>query len=193
MPTYEQFETFLQSRIRALESISFNSKVVESKSNKTQNKQSKTTTVHAHQTNKKLTCPVCKNDHKIYVCKSFQEMSVVERESFITKNSRCSNCLAKNHSSSNCPSKGVCKFCGKKHHYLLHRENKNNANESNNLNYPSTSGVGNSELSSPSPSNVTNHLNASDYCQSSSILLATARVTIQAENGRQIRVRALLY
>lgn len=67
-----------------------------------------------------IDCSFCPNQqHPLYICKTFNSMSVGNRYQFARKNNLCFNCL-KNHNPGECKSTGSCKTCSKKHHSLLH-------------------------------------------------------------------------
>ena len=68
-------------------------------------------------------CQVCSNDHMIWECKSFKEMSHDERFDLVKKERLCFNCLKRgSHGSKECKSPRRCNIdnCGRKHSYLLH-------------------------------------------------------------------------
>uniref|UniRef100_A0A1I7V2F0 Integrase catalytic domain-containing protein n=2 Tax=Caenorhabditis tropicalis TaxID=1561998 RepID=A0A1I7V2F0_9PELO len=64
------------------------------------------------------TCHFCKSaEHSGYTC----PLSVAEREEAVKKRGRCFNCLSPKHRSRDCPSKGSCARCHKRHHTTICR------------------------------------------------------------------------
>lgn len=65
-------------------------------------------------------CILCVNEqHPLYICKSFNAMSLNDRYNIVRKHKLCFNCL-KNHKINDCKSTSFCKQCKQKHHSLLH-------------------------------------------------------------------------
>lgn len=64
-------------------------------------------------------CTLCHNNHALYTCILFLNLSVRERIEFIEKNKLCPNCLRSGHSISECTF-GACRQCQEKHNGLLH-------------------------------------------------------------------------
>lgn len=94
-------------------------------------------------------CPHCKDQHFIYFCDKFKELSVSERLENAKKMRLCTNCLRYGHKLSECRSSG-CKICHQKHATLLHRSQENahkNANkddqstQENNTEHPQVNSV----------------------------------------------------
>ena len=70
-------------------------------------------------------CPVCSNgSHHLSRCYSFREWDPKKKNDFVRAQGFCYNCLQKGHSLSECPSKGTCKECKKRHHTSLHDSSK---------------------------------------------------------------------
>ena len=67
-------------------------------------------------------CIICKNDHPISNCTSFEEMAPEERLVLAKRKKLCFNCLGRFHMTRICKSKRHCfkKDCNKRHHTLLH-------------------------------------------------------------------------
>ncbi|XP_046145658.1 uncharacterized protein LOC123988943 [Osmia bicornis bicornis] len=181
VPTYEEFDTFLRKRIRALESMPNIKR--EKASDVEKCKQSKSRSISTHSvTSQKITCPVCQQTHLIYQCPKFLSQPVSERFHFIRKQKRCVNCFSIKHSSAQCQSKHLCKECNQRHNTLLHFPSSKDA-------IPSTS-----KAESESPENaveISTHV-ASNSPKGSCILLSTARVQIRSSQGRCVKARALL-
>ena len=79
-----------------------------------------------------ISCSYCKEQHHIFSCETFLNLSPIDRFKSCKKNSLCLNCLKSNHRTSKC-SNGPCKKCQKKHNTLLHFEN-NSENSQHGLN-----------------------------------------------------------
>ena len=67
-------------------------------------------------------CTFCSQTHAIYMCTGFKDLAVPARLEQVRQKKLCFNCLAKNHSASQCPSKKRCKRCQARHHTLLHKD-----------------------------------------------------------------------
>ena len=65
-------------------------------------------------------CPICSQQHFLWQCKHFQNLSPKDRSKVVMTNKYCLNCLSKGHFISKCPSKRLCKNCNRKHHTMLH-------------------------------------------------------------------------
>lgn len=128
-------------------------------------------------------CFCChKPDHKIYTCLMFKDKSPNDRYQIVKDNKRCVSCLG-THSVKDCRSKASCVTCHKKHHSLLHFNNKSQENAT-------------FSQANVLPSNTT----ASFTCapqgksvnQNSTVLLGTVLVKLTASNGCSYVFRALL-
>ncbi|XP_017465378.1 PREDICTED: uncharacterized protein LOC108358509 [Rhagoletis zephyria] len=71
-------------------------------------------------------CPICKGQHKIYVCRKFLDSCVTDRWAHIKQNRLCFSCLRSGHSSRDCRSRTLCMIdgCQRKHNRRLHEPNK---------------------------------------------------------------------
>jgi len=108
-------------------------------------------------------------------------MSVVDRFKFVKQHSLCTNCLAKGHAVSKCNSKFTCSVCQRRHHSLLHLE----ATGSGIASTPNMA-AGAGEVPT-----VASHA-VSFHGRITSVLLATAWVTVHIMHGRRVRVRVLI-
>nr|CAH7755629.1 unnamed protein product [Callosobruchus chinensis] len=79
-----------------------------------------------------LSCAFCKREHLIYYCDKLKSMPPDSRLREVNKMKRCTNCLRRGHSKSDCRSQG-CKKCNGRHNTLLHDDSLRNP--------PATSGV----------------------------------------------------
>lgn len=137
------------------------------------------------------TCPLCENNHALYSCTSFLNLSLQDRQKLVTNKNLCHNCMrSTNHSSSDCVF-GPCKLCHKKHNSLLHIDQKEN---SDNIRKQSAQ-VNNDTLPQSSAlfafkDSDSEHLYRGGRSQT--ILLSTALVEIADSDNKYHTVRALL-
>lgn len=66
-------------------------------------------------------CPICREEHKLYMCEKFKLLSVAERRKRIIEWRRCYNCMGTNHTSKTCLSGSRCATCKRRHNSLLHQ------------------------------------------------------------------------
>lgn len=66
-------------------------------------------------------CPICKEEHAVYKCSQFIQLSPKERMIQASKASLCLNCLRPGHAKVDCRL-GTCRKCQKQHNTLLHFE-----------------------------------------------------------------------
>ena len=144
-------------------------------------------------------CFVCNQDHKIFQCSRFSEMSVAEREKLVKGQSRCFNCLGSEHFTSSCQSKRTCNTCHKRHHTLLHppgKSGKGLQNSSKNSRVGSTESVSSSSEQkgpeSPGPSGSIVQANCNINLQSTPIILPTALVDFYTKDFGKTTCRVLL-
>ncbi|KYN50342.1 hypothetical protein ALC62_14061, partial [Cyphomyrmex costatus] len=139
-------------------------------------------------------CALCKQAHRIFACKIFKELSLESRRNEVRRLNLCYNCLAPNRTVQNCTSR-TCRHCSKKHHTLLHADER-----VNNSNKGSTVSSDSSEKSSNANKQACEKSVATSVTMKSSclnqvnpeILLSTAMVYIRDDEGRWHKARALL-
>ncbi|XP_055633090.1 uncharacterized protein LOC129773499 [Toxorhynchites rutilus septentrionalis] len=146
-------------------------------------------------------CVICAAEHILYQCVVFQRMSVSEREKILHTNNLCRNCLKPHHRARICPSKYSCRNCKGRHHTLVcFKEGKGlqprvevspRSTKQNNL-------EGKRGPSTRTSSQVVN-LAANEVAQvgrnrpySTQVLLATAVVVVEDDDGNRFSARALL-
>lgn len=125
LPSFCAVEAFLFNRIAAYEAGEINvSSTIEKKlfgkmpNNRFQEK--KVFFVKpADKMNSSIKCVLCKEGHKLYQCKGFNELSVPERREFVSKNRLCFKCMCTNHQARNCTFSN-CPRCGQYHNSKLH-------------------------------------------------------------------------
>lgn len=128
----------------------------------------------------------------MYACSKFKAKAVSGSYDCVRENSRRTNCLGKHYRNAYV-SKNVCSKCSKLHHTLLHRE-QNIFNSNSTVSKPkendSRSAASGSlhqyEIDTP----LSSHFDATE--KRSTVLLATARVIVEAPDGRRVQIRALL-
>ena len=67
-------------------------------------------------------CTLCSNNHHVFHCKQFLDMSVQQRRDHTQSSSLCFNCLRTGHAARDCSSSFRCRVCKKTHNTLLHTE-----------------------------------------------------------------------
>ncbi|GFT18017.1 DUF1758 domain-containing protein [Trichonephila clavipes] len=203
-PTLQAFRMFIESEARALGLLSGNADAPKSKlgtSNQIINKSyarknvgfekgSRFSQSNFNQPKKSLvfnanldknysfSCAICKENasHPLYKCPVFNRMKVEERIKAI-EGICCTNCLRKNHTTSECRINIGCKVCKDRHHTLLHVYNVN---------------------CSALSENSQNVVAVSRGCQlkgnklTSPVLLSTAIIKIKSKSGKCIECRALI-
>lgn len=69
-------------------------------------------------------CPVCEASHAVEKCDAFKKLNVESRYSKARQVGLCFSCLKKGHRTPNCKANVVCSSCSKKHHILMHPEER---------------------------------------------------------------------
>ncbi|XP_028176994.1 uncharacterized protein LOC114364858 [Ostrinia furnacalis] len=201
LPTYEQFKCFITQRYRALEFIEPNKY---HKNVNVDNNQGKLKTFHVLKQN----CVYCDQEHKINYCSQFMKQSVDDRRDFVRQKRLCFNCLRLGHLARDCKNNTRCKICRRLHNTLLHlagssssssasSETKNKITERSGRSgedreQGSSAAVVDCTLTEQAvggEGNITSCFLAETGKQ---VLLATAVVKVEANNGKRQSVRALL-
>ncbi|XP_073831553.1 uncharacterized protein [Musca autumnalis] len=75
-----------------------------------------------HSTQQQLQCPICQGQHKIYDCRRFLNMTVLDKWKEVKKIRACVSCLNVGHTTRDCRRKRTCPVdgCQRKHNKLLH-------------------------------------------------------------------------
>ncbi|XP_018368507.1 PREDICTED: uncharacterized protein LOC108764667 [Trachymyrmex cornetzi] len=133
---------------------------------------------------KTASCQRCKEDHQIYSCKQFLDLSPEDRLNFIKEAKLCWNCLkASSHTARNCRY-GNCKTCGKRHNSLLHisgDKSETKVSESSNQTTTQQGNASTTNVAHTTMSNVT-----------SQVFLSTALVNTRDCQGNKQTCRILL-
>ncbi|XP_062557605.1 uncharacterized protein LOC134222468 [Armigeres subalbatus] len=143
-------------------------------------------------------CVACKDNHLLFQCSAFQQLSVADRDALLKSNGLCRNCFRAGHRAKDCQSKFSCRICKGRHHTLIcfksEKDHASTAVAGAGSNHPSsskdfqdssTTHVANMAATDVSTCNVTGKI-------SSRILLATAVVVVEDDIGTRFHARALL-
>ncbi|XP_055623509.1 uncharacterized protein LOC129766934 [Toxorhynchites rutilus septentrionalis] len=141
-------------------------------------------------------CVACEGHHPLYQCSTFQRMSVAERDTLLRKRSLCRNCFRHGHQAKECQSKYSCRHCKGRHHSLVCFKTQREGNpKSISTATPCASTSGGNEPSTSQMANVaatdSSISNTVQRC-ASQVLLATAIVIVEDDEGVRFPARALL-
>ncbi|KAL0822198.1 hypothetical protein ABMA28_004328 [Loxostege sticticalis] len=200
LPTWQQMVEFLETRFRTLEMVD-TSKPWQKQSQQNSKQTSKPKAFHAavvnDQKSSKIVCVMCEEPHYLYQCKKFGQQTPQERHDFVQTQQLCFNCLAPNHSVKVCRQSTSCRRCGRKHHSLLHYERNayqgsTNTNTQSNENTHIKENHTNQQASSASDQMRVVANFAKGNILTHNVLLATAVVKINSNNGVKYVIRALV-
>ncbi|XP_065072758.1 uncharacterized protein LOC135697100 [Ochlerotatus camptorhynchus] len=194
--TLQDLQEFLQRRIQILESLPAKAELKNEPQQPKWKSFSPKVSHNAVQWNT-AKCPSCTEVHGLHTCPAFLEMSLSSRESFIRAQSLCRNCLKRGHLARDCSSMFSCRNCKAGHHTLLcfkgeGRSSRNGSPKKANL---GKSGNWNDSSSDPKAANAASvQIVSSNTAQShtSQVILATAVVVIEDNQGSRYPARALL-
>lgn len=179
LPTFKQFQEFLEIRSRSLEFI--DPKLVRNNVS-----QSKLTTKTFHVTN--VNCMYCSEEHHLRNCKKFAKEMTDTRRKFVQSHNLCFNCLGAGHNVYSCRQSSRCRICKKKHHSLLHSKGVSTSSELQVVgSEPNVSFVHTTEREE-SHNNITACFSSS----SGQVLLATALVNAKSHTGSIVTLRCLI-
>jgi hypothetical protein len=179
LPTWDQLKEFLEKRCETLETLHLmsnksvshdnNSKKVNPKvvANVSTNKGKKSNSDN----NKILTCPCCSQNHNLFHCAQFINLTVKDRINLVHSKHLCNNCFRNNHVASTCKSEYRCKMCKEPHNTLLHET----LSQTNNNQQP------------PTVLKINSH-----QVYFSNVILPTAQVQVFDYFGKKHVFRALL-
>lgn len=74
-------------------------------------------------------CSICKDNHNIYNCKEFIDLSPKDRYDKIKELKACTNCLKKGHFYKSGRDNRFCTKCSAKHYTLLHQNRVQSGSE----------------------------------------------------------------
>lgn len=122
---------------------------------------------------KRGNCPVCSGQHRIHQCPKYNGMTAYDRNEAVKKAKLCRNCLG-SHETNKCNASGTCGRCSRFHHTSLHFESKKGER-------PERSERDSAQAHVAVKSDA-------EY----DVLLATAVIQAQNEDGKFIELRALI-
>ncbi|KAL1373646.1 hypothetical protein pipiens_018543, partial [Culex pipiens pipiens] len=199
VPTYTQLVDFLKKRISQLQSAEIDSIPRNSKPS--------SRAVHTTTSSARCSCVVCGGNHQLFYCDKFRSFTVAERAGIVARNKLCINCMADKHSLESCKQRS-CKFCGRRHNTLLHRnvpdQAKKQFNSAARREVPSaqtsrpdqqssTSGQDAQVLPSTSTSSVQTLVTSrSNRSPTRQVFLSTALVKVVGPKGKTAVARVLL-
>ncbi|MGH9701298.1 MAG: DUF1759 domain-containing protein, partial [Candidatus Acidiferrales bacterium] len=200
LPTIDDFTKFLNSRCQLLETIYIKASCNESNKGIRGNNYQ----LNHVSTQNKLKCYFCRENHCLYYCQKFLNLTPQNRIKEVNKLNLCNNCLRTKHTDQDI-CKGQCKKCGKAHNTLLH-VNSSHYDNSQNQGHSNSNFQGqqtfNTLQDQPLQSNFVNNSNNSSensintHCSNqfakTSVLLGTAEIFIKDSTNNFLKCRALL-
>ncbi|XP_037870678.2 uncharacterized protein LOC119629338 [Bombyx mori] len=139
----------------------------------------------------KRNCVLCNNNHKLFTCIKFLNLSITDRIKLVNDYKLCVNCLRPGHSIQDCIF-GPCQQCKRKHNSLLHldehSESSSNTNVCTTACAPTFSAMHSAAYRADAINNNTD--GRSSYFNQ--VLLSTALVELADQNNRYHVARALL-
>ncbi|XP_029178118.1 uncharacterized protein LOC114945928 [Nylanderia fulva] len=188
LPTYQELSEFLTLRIRGLSDFSDAS--TDAGSAKHDKPRSSVNSVTVAK------CICCSGEHPVARCETFIKKSASQRCAFARQHKICFNCLKPGHFPTKCPSKFRCRQCSRMHHTLLHSAYYGasvSTEASAATTSESASSVSNDSLVPPKvPPVASVQTVPPSLDRPPNVLLATAWVDLHTEEGRCLKVRALL-
>ncbi|XP_075977746.1 uncharacterized protein LOC142977620 [Anticarsia gemmatalis] len=184
LPSFKQFREFLETRFRALEFVEPKGKLKTVHPPFTSNAKVMHNTIN-------VSCPHCSESHKLVNCKQFAKEDSEKRRVIVQSLGVCFNCLGSHHTSKSCRVLSKCRICQRKHHTLLHPKSPSVTSAVATPVEPTTSHEGISETPTQElSSNIAAHfVNGRVQGQ---VLLATALIRVESQNGSSQILRALL-
>ncbi|XP_065079917.1 uncharacterized protein LOC135702804 [Ochlerotatus camptorhynchus] len=143
-------------------------------------------------------CVVCSTNHPLYQCNAFQRLEVSDRDALLKTHSLCRNCFKAGHLARECQSKYSCRHCKGRHHSLVCFNPKGDGDKrvsaaaGCNKPFPpeDPSKSRSSQVASMTATNAL--VSGTVHQHASQVLLATAVVIIEDDNGCRHHARALL-
>ncbi|XP_065094001.1 uncharacterized protein LOC135714549 [Ochlerotatus camptorhynchus] len=143
-------------------------------------------------------CVVCSTNHPLYQCNAFQRLEVSDRDALLKTHSLCRNCFKAGHLARECQSKYSCRHCKGRHHSLVCFNPKGDGDKrvwaAAGCNKPippeDPSKSRSIQVASMTATNAL--VSGTVHQHASQVLLATAVVIIEDDNGCRHHARALL-
>ena len=119
VPTWDELSAFLEKAKRIKEQLESHKELLKEPIEEKHPRRNRSLYTNT------LCCPVCAQQHKIYVCEEFKQLALVDREELVRKRGLCYKCLnSTNHNAKDCVSNYGCNRCNRRHHRLLHPESE---------------------------------------------------------------------
>ncbi|XP_063240264.1 uncharacterized protein LOC134541050 [Bacillus rossius redtenbacheri] len=186
LPTVKNLLSFIETHCRAQETVTASRSHVPG-AGPTQSRNQMPSWRQARQSVKSLvsspqSCCVCNSTHVVFKCPKFIKSSPKDRYKIAKEHKLCLNCLSPSHASKDCSSSS-CRYCGSRHHSLLHFEQQTAIN-------PGPGKDASTTLIEPNPATVA--VAAALPSEARTVLLSTAQVHVFDSSGTPMVVRALL-
>jgi len=134
-------------------------------------------------------CPICTQQHRIYSCERFNQMSIADRKNAVLNARLCFNCLNFGHQLKDCQLSS-CPKCNQRQNSKLHDDTQSSGTSKQ----PVLSE--HSEPSNDKPSQVAGPFSGAVNVQESNsklnIMLSTSLINVQGRDGNWQRCRAIL-
>ncbi|XP_073952967.1 uncharacterized protein [Choristoneura fumiferana] len=191
LPTIQDFLNFLEAKFTSMEAARQKQEGPLSKSYTSNQISSSGTTRNPKQSfikNKRNfpQCPLCNENHGIYYCEKFLQMSPIAKARTVAKLNLCTNCLF-NHNGKPCIATKRCQECRGDHNTILHAAFHKTSNPTPKVSMAVTT----TEHIKQLPPSV-NTAQITTQNEPPQILLATALIKVQALNGTYYDLRALI-
>lgn len=183
-PTFEQLSKFLESRIRALESIIPNPSSNDTRVRKEVRKSPQSVQTYNVTQSSSDNCPLCHGNHFLTHCNAFKSKSSQQRFAVVRQLKRCTNCFSSRHERKDCKNRFGCRICQKRHHTMLHFDEPTASSVASSSELPASTLV--------EQSSSTTNVSVNVARSTTKVLLATAWVQISSSSGRKQEIRALL-
>ncbi|XP_062708370.1 uncharacterized protein LOC134288239 isoform X1 [Aedes albopictus] len=194
LPDYDEMLTFLKEQTFILERVEASNQKSSSVPIKSVSASNKPSVQKAHavvsSSEKETKCDFCGKAHANHQCADFKALPVPQRLVKVRERNVCFNCLRRGHRSADCSSDKSCQECKRRHHSLLHAEEKpkQDADQPSKLApppVPEQEGLSSSSTSTTATcSSVATH--------SQQVLLLTAVVDVMDKNYQPHPCRVLL-
>ncbi|XP_051166519.1 uncharacterized protein LOC127284864 [Leptopilina boulardi] len=190
----KDFIAFLELKCQMLEVITpqgvssnSNFKMVSSQGMKRDNK----VLAHLSTGDSSFVCVICRQDHRIYSCSVFRNLSIDDRREKVKALELCFNCLGVKHTARECKSNKGCRICNSSHHSLLHKEKDSTVKATNSyhigkINETQCITNANHEETPTMSVNMFSNKNTNEK------ILSTAVIYVKDNLGQLVRARALL-
>ncbi|XP_073961981.1 uncharacterized protein [Choristoneura fumiferana] len=189
LPSLSKFERFLEKRFRVLEMMH----PIPTTSANIQREPYHAIKSRSFVVAAEMKCGFCKQNHVLFQCKEFQQLTLERKTDFVQNQRLCFNCLMPGHPVKYCNNKSSCHTCGRRHHSLLHRSytSRQSQERENKEKKPEIENREKYERETKHQlreKEIINHLTTGNI----TALLSTAQIKVTNEQGKQFVLRALL-